>query len=262
MYTEDKHGNIGIGTATPNCGATSEGTMEERLKYKYKEMKEKCEELLSIVTEMPRTGTFFGATGENVIDLITEYEIRGGTMPMTSESITKAFKPDKIRIGTLPGGKGKWPYWGISEQKRAQPGGVLVALYKILPLDDVMTDYEGTIRARDDLVRIRNKPVLFKIPTSFFNLTCDNSFTVPSDLSVEKTASKIAQEIMTKHLYRWKAFAAHIKYRSEGYLEVIYGVLEKDSKKTDSELRQAYSGLSVAMRAIANIEKEEAENER
>ncbi len=88
--------------------------MEERLKYNYMDVKKRCKELLSLVDELSQMGTFFGATGENVIDLISEYDIRGGKHPMTTGSIIEAFRPDKIKIGIIP------KFRKLGEQERAQ----------------------------------------------------------------------------------------------------------------------------------------------
>ena len=200
--------------------------MKERLKYKYVEMVNDCIALSDTAKKLRRQIDNLAETDGHIIDLITEYESRGGTMPMTSESITKAFRPDKVKIGTLPNIDfvKKWATDASKAMRNAASADafatrVQIALYKALPLDDVLTDYEGSIRKQGDRVRF----------SGFINLVCGSVFRTDKLYTISKMALEISQHIMSKHLYRWKAFAADIAYipGPYGYLEVIYGVGEK-----------------------------------
>jgi len=102
---------------------------------------------------------------------------------------------------------------------------VQINLYDILPLDNVLTDYDGTILRQGDAVWIRSATK--RIDT----IVADNRLAVSThqDLTAKEAAKKIALGIMLSHLYKWKAFAARVFQYSEDHLDVIYGVVEDKS---------------------------------
>ena len=206
--------------------------MEETLKHKFRDIEQKCRlisesahDIHKAIEGLSKTGTFFGITSDNVIDLVREYRIRNGKMPMTSKSIQEAFRPDKIEIGA------GWPPSIITRTKKAIRSEVFAAnvqgkLYDLLPLHNVLTDYEGTIRRQGDTVRIMKPLPMFSLASRTFDLLIDRKVVVSG---LQGIAIKLSHEIMSSNLYKWKAFAAHVFQLSEDRFAVIYGILEDKS---------------------------------
>ena len=234
--------------------------MEEILKRKFNDMEQKCREISEsahdihkLIEGLSKTGTFFGMTGENIADLHCEYELRNGKMPMTSESIQEAFRPDKIEISEQSMKRfwgqpafARWFQAGVLKTKTDEStigdmpskvftGKVQVALYRGLPLDDVSTDYIGELLCQGDTVRITISPTMSSAAyiSPCIDLTADNRIilSIKEGITVKEAALEIAIKIMDKHRYRWKAFAAQIFYRPEGYLDVIYGIVEVNHER-------------------------------
>ncbi len=125
---------------------------------------------------------------------------------------------------------------------------VLIEVYKLLPLQGVLTDYEKAIYNIGDAVLIHRKTefnLRYKINVGVVQvkpdiyLTIDKSVCVPAGHPVRDTARAIAEKIIRLSPPLWKAFAATCEVnQGTNLVRCLYGVKNK-KKRRDKELQKS-----------------------